>query len=47
MPKLFYEDYSDLISEAFNYVDFQLTNNGELQTQGIEFGLHHTTEGGL
>jgi outer membrane receptor for monomeric catechols len=45
--KLFYEDYSDLISEAFNYVDFQLTNNGELQTQGIEFGLHHTTEGGF
>jgi len=45
--KLFYEDYNDLISEAFNYVDFKLTNNGELQTQGIEFGLHHTTEQGI
>lgn len=45
--KIFYEDYSDLISEAFNYVDFKLTNNGELKTQGIEFGLHNSTERGI
>jgi hypothetical protein len=45
--KIFYEDYNDLISESFNYVDFKLTNNGELQTQGIELGLHHTTELGI
>ena len=45
--KLFYEDYSDLISESFNYIDFRLTNNGELQNQGIEFGLHHQTERGF
>ena len=45
--KIFYEDYSDLISEAFNYVDFELTNNGELKTQGIEFGLHNSTERGI
>lgn len=45
--KVFVEDYSDLISEAFNYVDFRLTNNGELDTQGIEFGVHHETQSGF
>lgn len=45
--KVFYEDYSDLISESFNYFDFRLSNNGELQNQGIEFGLHHQTEQGF
>ena len=44
---LFYEDYRHLISEPFNYVDFRLTNDGELQTQGVEFGLHHTLANGF
>lgn len=44
---VFYEDYSDLISEPFNYVDFGLTNNGELQTQGAELGVHHTLRNGI
>jgi outer membrane receptor protein involved in Fe transport len=44
---LFYEDYRNLISEPFNYVDFRLTNDGELQTQGVEFGLHHTLANGF
>lgn len=44
---VFYEDYTDLISEPFNYVDFGLTNNGELRTQGAELGLHHTLRNGV
>lgn len=45
--KVFVEDYTDLISEAFNYADFRLTNNGELENQGIEFGAHHQTKQGF
>ena len=45
--KVFVEDYSDLISEAFNYVDFRLTNSGELDTKGIEFGVNHETQSGF
>jgi outer membrane receptor protein involved in Fe transport len=45
--KVFHEDYSDLISEAFNYIDFRLTNTGELKNQGIEFGIQHTLSSGV
>lgn len=45
--KVFVEDYDDLISEAFNYVDFKLTNDGELKNRGVEFGVHHQTDSGF
>jgi iron complex outermembrane recepter protein len=45
--KIFYEDYSQLISEPFNYVDFRLSNNGQLRNQGFEVGIRHQTERGF
>lgn len=45
--KVFIEDYDHLISEAFNYVDFRLTNEGELENRGVEFGVHHQTGSGF
>jgi iron complex outermembrane receptor protein len=40
--KVFYEDYSDLISEPFLAANFNLTNNGTLRNSGAEFSVRHT-----
>ncbi|MEM6484551.1 MAG: TonB-dependent receptor [Pseudomonadota bacterium] len=45
--KVFYEDFTGLISEPFNFFDFRLTNNGELTNRGVEFGLRFNTESGI
>ncbi|MEX0828154.1 MAG: TonB-dependent receptor plug domain-containing protein [Haliea sp.] len=45
--KIFYEDYTQLISEPFNYVDFRLSNNGALRNQGFEVGIHQQTDQGF
>ncbi|MEO0436592.1 MAG: TonB-dependent receptor [Pseudomonadota bacterium] len=45
--KVFYEDFSNLISEPFNFFDFRLTNDGELTNQGFEIGLRHSRRSGI
>lgn len=39
--KYFRERNTDLISEQFQYLDFNLTNNGSLNNKGIELGFTH------
>lgn len=40
--KVFYEDYTDLISEPFSFANFHLTNDGKLENSGAEFSIQHS-----
>lgn len=40
--KYFNEEYTNLISEPFSYIAFDLSNDGEADLEGAELGISHT-----
>ncbi|MFT4746272.1 MAG: iron complex outermembrane receptor protein [Congregibacter sp.] len=42
--KIFQENYLNMISEPFDFFNFNLTNNGENKLRGLEFGGHYQFE---
>jgi iron complex outermembrane receptor protein len=42
--KIFQENYLNMISEPFDFFNFNLTNNGENRLRGVEFGGHYQFE---